>query len=170
MSLQKRTLAALSGVLMAFLIALGAVPAAQAADSTTNGTRVTSVSDNGLEPRAARSADAGVLAEPGVSPGAERTYSNRTNSQAYDLVRNCASGRFCTYQQQGNGLYKVFQFYRCGDYQLSNWFDARMAKNNQTGGVTVRLLGSSGGQVDTVTAGQHKAVSWDPVWTIRLCG
>ncbi|MDR7381943.1 hypothetical protein [Promicromonospora iranensis] len=175
MSLQKRALAALSGVLMVFLVALGGIPAAQASDGTPDGTRVTSASDDGQGLRAAAAArsagsDAGTLANPGVSPAPENTFSNRTYSQAINLVNTCPSGRFCTYQQQDNGQYRVYDFYRCTDYQLSNWFDSRMAKNNQTGGVTVRLLGSNGQQVDTVTAGQYKAVNWNPVWTIRLCG
>ncbi|MEU4361943.1 hypothetical protein [Promicromonospora sp. NPDC023987] len=172
MSLQKRALAALSGVLMAFLVALGGIPAAQASDGAQDATRVMSSSENGRELRAASAADAdaGVLANPGVSPAPEKTAYNRSLSQAWSLVDACPSGRFCTYQREDDGQYRVYQFYRCGDYRLSYWGDSRDSHNNQTGGVTVRLLGSSGQQVNSVAAGQQKYVNWDPVWTIRLCG
>lgn len=175
MSLQKRTLAALSGVLMAFLIALGGIPAAQASDGAADGTRVTSSSaverQLGAAPAVpSADSDAGVLADPGVWPPPERTFANQTAAQATRYVNNCPSGRFCTLQREDDGQFRAYQFYECDDYRLSNWDEWRWAYNHQTGGVTVRLLGSSGQQVNTVTAGQSKTVDWDPVWTIRLCG
>ena len=152
MSLQKRTLAALSGVLMAFLVALGGIPAAQASNSAADGTRVEA------------------LANPGVSPAPERTVTSVTATQAIRLVNDCPTGRFCAYQKLDNGQFRTYYFYRCADYQLSNWDESRWSANHQTGGVTVRLLGSRGQLVNTVAAGQEKSVDWTPVWTIRLCG
>lgn len=156
MSLQKRTLAALSGVLMAFLIALGGIPAAQASASAADDARVTS--------------SPGVLANPTVSPAPERTVTTTTVAQATRLVNDCPTGRFCAYQKLDNGQFRTFYFYECDDYELSNWDESRWVANHQTGGVTVKLLGSSGQLVSTVGAGQERTVNWTPVWTIRLCG
>ncbi|MBO0607829.1 hypothetical protein [Myceligenerans salitolerans] len=176
MALSKRALAALAGFLMALTGVLGTASAAQATENDAGsapGAGVTSMSDDGRSLRSALAAqsadDAGALANPGVSPAPENTFYDRTYSQAIDLVNTCPSGRFCTYQQQDNGLYRAYDFYACANYSLSNWFDARWSYNNQTGGVTVRLLGSGGQQEDTVGPGQKKAVYWDPIWTIDLC-
>jgi hypothetical protein len=172
MSLQKRTLAALSGVLMAFLIALGGIPAAQASNSAPDGTRGTTIAADGQGLRAAQSVgtDAGTLANPGVSPAPERTVTFETATQAIRLVNDCPAGRFCAYQKLDNGQFRTYYFYECADYQLSNWDESRWAANHQTGGVTVRLLGSRGQLVSTVRHGEEKTVDWDPIWTIRLCG
>ena len=172
MTPQKRAVAALSGLLMVLLCALGGAQAAQAStgdDATTDGTRVTSVSENGQALRAAF-ADHGTLANPGVSPAPENTYPNISGSLALTFVNTCPEKRFCTYQRQDNGLYVAYDFYRCADYRLSNWKDLRASYNHQTAGTTVRFLGQSGSQVDDLEAGEQRSVSYGPVWTIKLCG
>jgi len=169
MTPQKRVLAALSGLLMTLLCVLGGAQAAQASTGgDTDGTRVTSSSESGQALRAAF-ADRGTLANPGVSPAPENTYSNLSGSLALTFVNTCPQWRFCTYQRQDNGQYRAYDFYRCADYRLSNWKDVRASYNHQSPGTTVQFLGQSGSEVDHLDSGEQRSVSYGPVWTIRLC-
>jgi hypothetical protein len=83
----------------------------------------------------------------------------------------CSSGNFCASVWDPNaGRFRVFYFYNCARYSLSNWGEWGEAKNSQTGGAVARVYGSSGNELASYPAdGGVYAVNWGPVYSIRNC-
>lgn len=105
---------------------------------------------------------------PTTSPAAV----SRTFSTTWGFT--CESGYACALVPYGNGWY-TFKFYYYGTYYMSNWSGIGVAYNDQTGGAAMRLLNSSGGQIECIRgvgadgiAHFDDAVDWGPIWRIRL--
>lgn len=181
MSPQKRTLAALSALLMALLGVLGGSQAAMASDggATTDGTRVTDVSTQYrtfTAPPAPAEADrgAGTLAVPTISPTVVVSYANPGGQYT------CEYGTLCAWAwDTSRNQWKIFHLYNCRTYALSNWTSDGDSgfNNNQTRGTVARFYGSNGStQVEPAsTAPQVRYESlgnfggWNPVYFIRNC-
>lgn len=84
---------------------------------------------------------------------------------------NCSSGNFCASVWDPTvNRFRVFYFYNCTRYYLSNWNNWGEAKNSQTGGAVATLYGSSGNVIRTIPADNGVyAVDWTPVYSIRNC-
>ncbi|MFB4299212.1 hypothetical protein [Actinomadura sp. NTSP31] len=106
---------------------------------------------------------ASAAAAPSTSPAvSHKYYSNAGN------IPKCPSGRACAIVSYGSGYY-VFDFYKYGTYNLSNWRGQGGLTNAQTGGAAVRLYNRGGAQIDCVPAAPITAeVDWTPAWKIRL--
>ncbi|MFI9485590.1 hypothetical protein ACIG47_04305 [Promicromonospora sp. NPDC052451] len=175
MTPQKRAVAALSGLLMALLCALGGAQAAQAAgDATTNGTRVTNVPAQDrtlvLPPAPTETSargDRGALAVPTISPSVTVSYANP--GQQY----GCEYGTMCAWAwDTSQNKWKIFHLYNCRTYTLYNWVGDGGWDNNQTTGTVARFYGSNGSTqvLDPSTAFERRhPESWDPVYFIRNC-
>lgn len=83
----------------------------------------------------------------------------------------CSSGNFCaSVWDPAAGRFRVFYFYDCARYSLSNWNDWGEAQNSQTGGAVARIYGSSGNQLASYPADNGVyGVNWGPVYSIRNC-
>jgi hypothetical protein len=82
----------------------------------------------------------------------------------------CESGYACATVPYGSGVY-VFKFYYYGTYYLSNWYGWGWGINNQTGGAAMRILNSSGGQMQCIAPPPVQwttDVYWTPVYRIQL--
>jgi hypothetical protein len=184
MSPQKRTLAALSALLMTVLCVLGGSQAALASDAgqgaaATDGTRVTGLTTQYRThtlPPAPAEADGGVgtLAVPTINPTVAVTYANPGGQY------NCEYGTFCAWSwDTSRDQWKIFHLYNCHQYALSNWTSEADAgfTNNQTAGTIARFYGQNGSTevVPASTAYDDRSVfdgnfgGWDPVWFIRNC-
>ncbi|GGY82043.1 hypothetical protein [Streptomyces omiyaensis] len=84
---------------------------------------------------------------------------------------NCTTGHFCaSVWDPGANRFRVFYFYNCTRYYLSNWNGWGEAKNSQTGNATATLYGSGGNVLRTVPADNGVyAVDWAPVYSLRNC-
>ncbi|MER7624541.1 hypothetical protein [Streptomyces sp. NPDC126503] len=84
---------------------------------------------------------------------------------------HCAPGNFCaSVWDPSANRFRVFYFYHCTRYYLSNWNGWGEAKNSQTGGATATLYGSGGNVIRTYPAdGNVYAVDWSPVYSLRNC-
>jgi hypothetical protein len=179
MSPQKRTLAALSALLMTVLCVLGGSQTALASDggSTTDGTRVTGVTTQYrtfVAPPAPAEADggAGTLAVPTISPTVAVSYADPGGEY------NCEYGTLCAWAwDTSQNKWKIFHLYICRTYSLSNWIGSGGFNNNQTAGTIARFYGQNGSTqvVPASTAPDVRSVNrgnfpgWDPVWFIRNC-
>jgi hypothetical protein len=181
MSPQKRTLAALSALLMTVLCVLGSSQTALASDggSTTDGTRVTGVTTQYrtfTAPPAPAEADGGFgsMAVPTINPTVAVTYANPGGQY------NCEYGTMCAWSwDTSRNQWKIFHLYNCHKYALSNWTSEADAGfvNNQTAGTVARFYGQNGSTevVPASTAFDDRSVydgnfgGWDPVWFIRNC-
>ncbi|MGW4232762.1 hypothetical protein ACWEF9_26355 [Streptomyces sp. NPDC004980] len=129
----------------AALLTAGLVPAAAAAPAP-----------------AARSAAA---VSPTVSPAADFFY---TSGPGY----TCPTGNLCARVWDPTvGKYKVFKFYNCNTYALSNWDGTGGYANRQTGSrATAKFYGQSGNVLKSVPVGESvQGYGWSPVWKIRNC-
>ncbi|MBZ3906608.1 MULTISPECIES: hypothetical protein [Streptomyces] len=83
----------------------------------------------------------------------------------------CSSGNFCaSVWDPAANRFRVFYFYNCARYSLSNWNEWGEAKNSQTGSAVARTYGSSGNQLGAYNADNAVyAVNWAPVYSIRNC-
>ncbi len=84
---------------------------------------------------------------------------------------SCSSGNFCAsvWDPTAN-RFRVFHFYNCTRYYLSNWNDWGEAKNSQTGGAVATIYGSGGDVIRTFPADNNVyAADWTPVHSIRNC-
>jgi hypothetical protein len=182
MSPQKRTLAALSALLMTALCVLGGSQAAVASDegATTDGTRVTGITTQYRTftappaPAEARAGgEIGPMAVPTISPTVAVTYANP--GQQY----TCEYGTLCAWAwDTSQGKWKIFHLYNCHKYALSNWdsYGDTGFINDQTTGTIARFYGQNGStEVEPAsTAYEHRSEDegfggWDPVWFIRNC-
>ncbi|MFJ9907396.1 hypothetical protein ACIRVK_31645 [Streptomyces sp. NPDC101152] len=102
---------------------------------------------------------------PTVSPAVRTAYAG-AGGGVY-----CQSGYFCaSVWDPTAGQFKIFFFYSCTRYTLSNWIDWAEAQNSQTEGATARLYGFGGGVLQTIPADNAVyAVNWTPVYSIRNC-
>ena len=108
-------------------------------------------------------APASAATPPSTSPSVSHKY----YSSGADIPA-CASGYACAIVAYGSGYY-VFNFYTYGTYSLSNWIGQGGLTNAQTGGASVRVLNSSGTQIDCLPAEPITyEVNWSPAWKIRL--
>jgi hypothetical protein len=109
-----------------------------------------------------------LIQAPTTSPAAaSRTFSTTSGF-------TCESGYACALVPYANGWY-TFKFYYYGTYYLSNWLGTGVAFNDQTGGAAMRLLDSSGGQLECIPgvgsdgiAQFDNDVDWGPIWRIQL--
>lgn len=185
MSPQKRTRAALSGLLVTLLCVLGGSQTALASDAdrgsaTTDGTRVTDLSSQDPTfvlppaPAEARTAgDFGAAAVPTISPTVAVTYANP--GQQY----TCEYGTLCAWAwDTSHGKWKIFHLYNCHKYALANWgsYGDTGFINDQTTGTIARFYGQNGStEVEPASrAYEHRSEDegfggWDPVWFIRNC-
>lgn len=99
---------------------------------------------------------------PTTSPSAAVRYFS-TNFDDY----SCASGYACVQIPYGNGWY-VFKFYYYGTYYLSDWYGSGFPFNHQTDGAAMRLLNSSGGQIQCIPPITAPEVNFDAVYRIQL--
>ncbi|MDX3643175.1 hypothetical protein [Streptomyces sp. MB09-02B] len=83
----------------------------------------------------------------------------------------CSSGNFCASVWDPNAnRFRVFYFYNCGRYSLSNWGGWSEAQNSQTGSAVARIYGASGNELASYPANNGVyAVDWTPVYSIRNC-
>lgn len=83
----------------------------------------------------------------------------------------CGSGNFCaSVWDPAAGRFRVFYFYDCARYALSNWNEWGEAQNSQTGGAVARVHGSAGNELASYPANNAVyAVNWGPVYSIRNC-
>ncbi|MDX3522657.1 hypothetical protein [Streptomyces scabiei] len=83
----------------------------------------------------------------------------------------CNSGEFCaSVFDPAAGRFRVFHFYNCARYSLSNWNDWGEAQNSQTGSAVARTYGSAGNELVAYPAnGSVYAAHWSPVYSIRNC-
>ncbi|QFQ98889.1 hypothetical protein F9278_25105 [Streptomyces phaeolivaceus] len=83
----------------------------------------------------------------------------------------CGSGNFCaSVWDPAANRFRVFYFYNCARYSLSNWNEWGEAKNSQTGSAVARIHGSSGNQLASYNADNAVyAVNWAPVYSLRNC-
>lgn len=182
MSPQKRTLAALSALLMTVLCVLGGSQAAVASDAaqgsaSTDGTRVTDVSKQYrtfVAPPAPAEAigGAGILAVPTINPTVAVSYADPGGEY------NCEYGTMCAWAwDTSQNKWKIFHLYNCRAYALSNWMGNGGFNNNQTTGTVARFYGQNGSTqvVPPSTAPDVRSVNrgnfpgWDPVWFVRNC-
>ncbi|WP_129786957.1 hypothetical protein [Promicromonospora panici] len=179
MSPQKRTLAALSALLMTLLGVLGGSQAALASDAgqssaTPDGTRVTAVGTQYrtlvLPPaptEAEVGGDFGITAVPTISPTVAVSYANP--GQQY----GCEYGTMCAWAwDTSQNKWKIFHLYNCRTYALSNWIGDGGWDNNQTTGTVARFYGSNGSTqvLSPSTAFERRhPISWNPVYYIRNC-
>lgn len=182
MSPQKRTLAALSALLMTVLCVLGGSQAALASDAgqgaaATDGTRVTGLTTQYRTytlPPAPAEADggAGALAVPTINPTVAVSYADPGGEYT------CEYGTLCAWAwDTSHNKWKIFHLYNCHQYALSNWSGSGGFNNDQTVGTVARFYGQNGStQVEPAsTAPDIRSVNrgnfggWDPVWFIRNC-
>ncbi|MFE2941315.1 hypothetical protein ACFXKG_19955 [Streptomyces sp. NPDC059255] len=112
-------------------------------------------------------ADVGVRAvSPQVTPAAERVRLV-TPGGSY----TCSYGRLCAQVwDEAAGKWKVFDFYTCRTYSLSNWIGIGAYANNQTPGTVARFYNSSGAVIRTSIAPDwDTSYNWNPVWKIKPC-
>lgn len=141
MTLKKRWLATLSGVLVALVCVVGGTQAAQAYDrdaAVPDGTRVTET--NG--------ASTGEMAPaawtPNVTPihtDRENVVRNLTTAARNTRLHNCEYRYACIAVGQGDGRHTVFELWYCDSRALSNFIDAGAIANHQASGATVRFTG-----------------------------
>ncbi|UUU32421.1 hypothetical protein JIX56_22350 [Streptomyces sp. CA-210063] len=83
----------------------------------------------------------------------------------------CSSGNFCaSVWDPAAGRFRVFYFFNCARYSLSNWNEWGEAQNSQTGGAVARIYGSSGNELRSYPADNAVyGVDWAPVYSIRNC-
>ncbi|WP_405387643.1 hypothetical protein OG596_06560 [Streptomyces sp. NBC_01102] len=118
----------------------------------------------GLVPAAAAPAPAAPSAAA-VSPAADFFC---TSGPGY----TCPTGNLCARVRDPTvGKYKVFKFYNCNTYALSNWEDTGGYANRQTGSrATAKFYGQSGNVLRSVPVGESiQGYGWSPVWKIRNC-
>jgi hypothetical protein len=158
----KRSLAGLCAALAmgAALLATGTAQAAPASHEAFHGHVMTMPA----VPKTGRSGPL-LAAAPSTSPAVRTAYAG-AGGGVY-----CQSGYFCaSVWDPTAGKFKIFFFYSCNRYTLSNWIDWAEAQNSQTGGAVAGLYGSGGGLLQTVPADNAVyAVNWSPVYSIRNC-
>jgi hypothetical protein len=83
----------------------------------------------------------------------------------------CDTGYFCAgVWDPAAGQYRVFFFYDCNRYYLSNWQGTSKVMNNQTDNAEATLYGQNGEVLRTFpTSTDVLDVDWEPVWSIRNC-
>jgi hypothetical protein len=139
MRTKHRTFLAVVGLLASFLTAAPAAAQGETAHSET------------------------AAAAPTTSPAAR----HRTWLPAGSTY-TCESGFACATVRYGQGFY-LFKFYAYGTYALQNWYGDGYVWNAQTGGASVRVLGSGGGQLLCEARSPWvRYVDWNPAWYIRL--
>jgi hypothetical protein len=102
---------------------------------------------------------------PTVSPAADYFY---TSGPGY----TCPTGNLCARVWDPTvNKYKVFKFYNCNTYSLSNWEGTGGYANRQTGSrATATFYGQSGNVLKNVPVGDSQnGYNWSPVWKIRNC-
>ncbi|MFJ3816611.1 hypothetical protein [Streptomyces sp. NPDC090056] len=84
---------------------------------------------------------------------------------------SCSPGNFCASVWDPTvNRFRVFYFYNCTRYRLSDWGDWGEAKNSQSGGAVATVYGSGGNVIRTFPADNGVyAVNWAPVYSIRNC-
>ncbi|WDV51543.1 hypothetical protein PV963_14725 [Streptomyces coeruleorubidus] len=104
-------------------------------------------------------------AAPTVSPSADYFHISGTSY-------TCPTGNLCARVWDPTvSKYKVFKFYNCNTYSLSNWEGTGGYANRQTGSrATATFYGQSGNVLKNVpVGGSQTSYSWSPVWKIRNC-
>ncbi|MFI6426571.1 hypothetical protein [Promicromonospora sp. NPDC050880] len=142
MTVKKRWLATLSGVLVVLVCAVGGTQAAQAYDSNVihpDGTRVTETDGASAGDRAA------AAWRPDITPlhtsNNEAVFRNQTTFWRNALLNGCKAGRACIAVGQGDGLHTVFVLYQCDTRTLTNFIDAGAINNNQSDDAVVVFTG-----------------------------
>lgn len=159
----KRSLLGLCAALT-MVPALLATQTAQAA-SASHGTSDGHVMTMPAAPQTAARPATLLAVAPSTSPAVRTAYAG-AGGGVY-----CQNGYFCaSVWDPTAGKFKIFFFYSCNRYTLSNWIDWAEAQNSQTGGAVASLYGSGGGLLQTVPADNAVyAVNWSPVYSIRNC-
>ncbi|MFF7856310.1 hypothetical protein [Streptomyces sp. NPDC007904] len=104
-------------------------------------------------------------ASPTVSP-----YANYVHVARGEASPTCPSGYLCTgVWDPAVGKVKIFFFFDCTRYSLSNWAGEGHYVNNQTGGAVAYFYGSNGQVLHAIPAQSGTRVDWNPVWSIRPC-
>ncbi|MEU8970958.1 hypothetical protein AB0D11_17025 [Streptomyces monashensis] len=135
---------------------------AAVADSTPDGTRVTSVqqvADHVLagHPKVL-SSSAGQVRYDGLTV----TKAPQGKLAAKDL--NCAYGHLCMTVNGTN-----FDFYKCQTWTVSNWTGNGPFINNQTPGTVAKFFNQDGSVRWTSTAYESGTATWDPIYSLRPC-
>ncbi|MFF5784741.1 hypothetical protein ACFY8P_07225 [Streptomyces sp. NPDC012693] len=119
----------------------------------------------------AHAAPSAVPPAPSAVPPTSSPAPARTELLPPGAGVSCSPGNFCAsvWDPTAN-RFRVFYFYNCTRYYLSNWNDWGEAKNSQTGGAVATVYGSGGTVIRTVPADNNVyAVNWTPVYSIRNC-
>ncbi|RPF22371.1 hypothetical protein [Myceligenerans xiligouense] len=151
MTLQKRAVAALAGVLMALVGVLGTTQAAQASDH-----------EWGTAPDAT-----GVTGVQALGGGVARSAASVAAS-----THGCPSGAFCIYPNASwNGGNPEYVFWSRGGHNIYNEYGQRRAFNNQTdnwGGALCKGSGGSGGFTWSFRPGVYVDTDITPVNSVDL--
>lgn len=106
---------------------------------------------------------------PTVSPAAEKTFHQYGGLQNY----NCPADRLCVdVWDPTQGIYKVFQFYRCQTHSLRGFYSTwnPEIENDQTSGTVTYFERSQGDRYKSSTAKHaERAIDWDPINYIDVC-
>jgi hypothetical protein len=83
----------------------------------------------------------------------------------------CSTGNLCAaVYDPSAGTFKVFFFYSCNRYWMSNWNGFGEVQNSQTGGAAAYLYNRDGSIRKVVPADNGVyAQDWTPVWSLRNC-
>jgi hypothetical protein len=171
MSVQRpllRIAGALAGAVLAISISAPAHAAAPASATAQAGHQVSA--DRVLKaPPAPSHAKGTVVPATAVSPTVSPSVS--TGHIAPNGTYSCGSGNLCALAwDPTTANWKIFYFYNCNDYSLSNWNGTGYYYDNQTGNVTSYFFDDwyIVWLSFTPDRTQH-SYNWDPIYTIENC-
>ncbi|MET7378135.1 hypothetical protein ABZT08_04790 [Streptomyces sp. NPDC005526] len=91
-------------------------------------------------------------------------YPARQAARAKAAALDCRYGYLCV-DVRGT----VFNFYKCRQWSVSNWYGDGDFVNNQTPGTVARFYNKDGSVRWTSTAYQAGRATWDPIYSVRPC-
>ena len=165
----RRWLALLAAVTAIVGLSTGATMASAQAAPTASAEAPVAGSDSGRRVVASAAPEATARASAlAVSPGVSPPVS--TIHVAPGGIYFCPSGVLCTevWDPTASAV-KVFSFYHCNTYSLSNWNGSGGWINFQTGGAWAYAYNQSGTVINAFPAGYQGTVNWSPAWYIKNC-
>ncbi|MFC8796796.1 hypothetical protein ACFT2C_03610 [Promicromonospora sp. NPDC057138] len=172
MSPQKRTLAALSGLLLTLLCVLGGSPAALASD----GGQGPATTDGGVSPQVVYNPRVYTPSGGLVSPTATTLPRGQ---QTPDALPRCPSGYAClhTIKELNSSIQKwyTWKLFNYGTYSLQGfaWSGTSWIQNAQTDGAAVVTF--DGGSIPEILGcynpaggSQYYPINYNPVWYVQL--